>query len=142
MTEIFTAKTTWKKRGKPAVIRVSTCGHIRFSVSTIRNLGLGVGDKISFMIDYRDKGVVYFFKDNKAGMPLRFCTKGNNGVNGLQVCCRPMAFKIFDHMGLSKNTTFDITAETARTDSGEMWMILKDKIHKPIKWKRKESNIL
>lgn len=142
MTEVFTAETTWKKRGKPAVLRISTCGHIRFSVSTVRNLGLEIGDKISFMIDYRDKGVVYFFKDNDKGMPLGFCTRGTAGVNGLQVCCRPMAFKIFDHMGLSKNTTFDITTEVTKTDNGAMWMILKDKIHRPIKWKKKESMIL
>ena len=142
MMEIFTAKTTWKKRGKPPVLRVSTWGHIRFSVSTVKNLSLKPGDKISFMIDYRDKEVVYFFKDDDGGMVLGFCTKGSDGVNGLQVCCRPMALKILEHFGFTGNKTFDITTETCKTDRGEMWMILKSKIHKPIKWKRKESNIL
>ena len=138
--EIFNAKTSWKKRGKPPVIRVSTTGHIRWSVEAIRRLGLVNGDKVSFMTDARDNGIIYFYRDNKNGIPLIYCTKGKDGVYGLQVCCRPLAYKILNFFGFTEHKTFDLTDETLNTENGRMWFILKGNIHRPIKWRKEKIN--
>jgi len=134
MKEIFNKETSWNRRGKPPVLRLSHLGHIRFSVEAIRILGLKIGDSISFMIDSRDTGVFYFFKDDK-GMPLKHCTRGKDGSCGLQVCCRPLCQKLLNFFGLKNNKTFDITNETCKTENGEMWFVLKENVHQPIKWR-------
>jgi hypothetical protein len=132
---VYNKETSWNKRGKPPVVRFSKYGHIRFSVEAIRLLGLDRDTPISFMTDARDIGVIYFFVDKK-GLPLKRGTVGKTG-EGLQICCRPLAQRVMDFFGFNGiNKTFDVTNETVKTEKGNMWIILKDKIHKPIKWKR------
>lgn len=135
---VFNKETSWNRRGKPPVLRISRNGHIRFSVEAIRILGLKLGDTISFMIDERDCKIFYFFRDVK-GMPLKHCTKGKDGVCGLQVCCRPLGQKLLDYFGFKGNKTFDITKEQCITERGKMWFVLKEKIHVPIKWRREAA---
>lgn len=135
--EIFNKETSWNRRGKPPVLRFSKNGHIRFSVEAINVLGLSKGVPISFMIDWRDSDIVYFFVDDKKGMPLWDCTKGKNGV-GLQICCRPLALKIINFMGLKGNVTFDVTNDKCKTEKGEMWFVKKSSIHQPIIWRKED----
>lgn len=136
--EFFTKETVWNRRGKPPVVRISKYGHIRFSVEAARLLGLKIDDKISFMIDNRDIGVFYFFRDEK-GMPLKFCTRGNDGVCGLQICCRPLGQRLLNYFGFKDNKTFGVSCETVNRKDVVMWFVLKDKIHRPIKWKKNEK---
>lgn len=133
--EIFNKETSWNRRGKPPVLRISYNGHIRFSVEAIKMLGFKLGDTISFMIDPRDNNVFYFFKDEK-GMPLKHCTRGKDGVCGLQVCCRPLGQKLLNYFGFKENKTFDITNEVCDTIKGKMFFVLKEKVHRPIKWRK------
>ena len=137
--QIFTKHTVFNRRGKPPVVRLSKSGHIRFSVTACKNLDIKEGDCICFMIDARDVGIVYFYKDNKNGMPLKYCTKGKDGINGLQICCRPMAMKILAFFNMNGNRTFDVSSETTKTCDKEMWFIIKENIHKPIKWKKNDT---
>lgn len=139
--EIFNRKTHWNRRGKPPVLRFSQAGHIRFSVEAVRILGLNKGTPLSFMIDQRDDGIVYFFIDKENGMPLCDCTNGKNGV-GLQICCRPLSLRVLSFMGLKKNITFDITTDKCETQKGGMWFVRKDKIHQPIIWRKKDRRVV
>lgn len=139
---IFTRNTHWNRRGKPPVLRLSPNGHIRFSVEAVKKLGFKLGDRLSFMIDNRDNGIFYFYLDEENGMPLKFNTRGGGGVDGLQICCRPLAQKLLDYFGFKEPKTFDVTDERIKTKIGELWFVLKEKIHKPIKWRKKESRIL
>lgn len=133
--EVFTRHTHWNRRGKPPVMRLSRTGHIRLSVEAVKILGLQKGDRISFIIDKRDNGIFYFYVDKENGMPLKFCTRGKGQVDGLQICCRPLSQKLLDHFGYKDPKTFDISSEKSESGRGLMWFVLKEKVHKPIKWK-------
>jgi len=140
MEEVFTRNTIWNRRGKPPVIRLSNNGHIRLSVEAVKILGVKEGDTVSFMVDNRDNGIFYFYKDED-GMPLIYCTRGKDGINGLQLCCRPLAQRLLKYFGFNGNKTFDVSGETIKASDKEMWFVLKEKIHKPINWKKKDTMI-
>lgn len=135
--EILNKETVWNKRGKPPVLRISKNGHIRLSSKAVEILGIEIGSKLSFMIDSRDKGVIYFYCDEEKGIPLVEINKHLSG-NGYQVCCRQLALKLLSFIGIKNNVTFDVTAEKCETPHGSMWFVQKDKIHTPIKWRKKE----
>lgn len=139
--EIFNKETSWNKRGKPPVVRISQSGHIRFSVEAVKVLGIAKDTPISFLIDKRDDDVIYFFIDKDKGMPLVDCTFAQSGT-GLQICCRPLSFRLLDFLGQKKNVTFGVTKDTCDVFEKKMWFLRKDRIHKPIKWKRQESKII
>jgi len=134
--EIFNKETIWDKKGKPPLLRISPYGHIRLSVKAVEILGLKQGDGVSFMVDYRDTGVFYFYKD-KNGIPLIHNTAGKKGIDGLQACCRPLCMKLLTHFGYTKNSSFDVTPEIVDTPHGKMWFVLKNNLHKPIQWRKK-----
>lgn len=138
--EIFNKETIWNKRGKPPVLRISKNGHIRFSGVAVDILGLTLETKISFMVDARDKDLIYFYVDAEKGMPLGMVNKTIKG-NGYQICCRGLAIKLLKFIGSSGNVTFDITTDKCETPHGSMWFVRKDKIHKPIKWRKQELKI-
>ena len=129
----FDASTTWNRRGKPPVVNLSTYGHIRFSVEAVKLLNLKEGMKIAFRIDTRDAGIIYFY-EQATGIPLR---KGMNCKTGkrLEVYCRPLSLKLLNFFGFNTRKTFKLTKEQSKIGNCNMWFILKDNIHKPIKWK-------
>lgn len=133
----FNSETVWDKRGKPSTIRITKHGHIRFSVNAVKKLGIKEGDRLSFFVDPRDVGIIYFKLDPR-GIPIIKCTTGKNGINGLQVCCRPLALTLLKTFNLKESKTFDITADiTEHEKYGKLWIIVKEKIHTPIKWRPK-----
>lgn len=132
----YNAETIWEKRGKPSTVRITKHGHIRFSVSAVKNLNVAEGDRITFFVDPRDVGVIYFKKDPK-GIPLIKNTTGISGVNGLQICCRPLALTLLKSFNFKESKTFDLTGEITNNEKyGKLWVIVKDKVHVPLKYKR------
>lgn len=133
----FNSETVWDRRGKPSTIRITKHGHIRFSVNAVKKLGIKEGGRLSFFVDPRDVGIIYFRNDKK-GIPLIKCTNGKNGIDGLQLCCRPLSLTLLKSFGLKDSKTFDLTEETTDHEKyGKLWIILKEKIHKPVKWRTK-----
>lgn len=138
--EVYNKETVWNKRGKRPVIQFNKYGHIRFSVEAVKLLGLKEKMTISFMTSPADVGVIYFFSDKK-GMALR---RGNGTKSGirLEIICRPLVLKLLNFFSYETNKTFDITSETIKINDRLSWFILKEKLHRPIKWRKTQSNIL
>jgi len=137
----YNAETVWDKKGKPSTVRITKHGHIRFSVSAVKNLQIKEGDKLSFYIDPRDVGVIYFKQDPK-GIPLIKNTTGVDGTNGLQLCCRPLALTLLKSFNLKESKTFDLTGEKTNHEKyGDLWVIVKEKMHVPMKWRKQSGNL-
>lgn len=134
--EILNTETLTRTSRKPPVIRISY-GRIIFSVEAVKDLRLKQGDRISFITNEKDKNIVYFKKDVK-GFPLMLDFKGITGIR-LRICSRPLAQKILSFFTYNTSKTFSITNDLADVYGHKMWFILKDKIHKPIKWRKKET---
>jgi hypothetical protein len=136
MIETFNINTIWNRRGKPPVVQISKWGHIRFSVEAVKLLCLKEGMKLSFTIDHRDKGIIYFYQSTQ-GMPLHCGAKTKTGER-LEIYCRPLSLKLLSFFCFSRNKTFRTTNEkiTVPGATEKAWFILKDNIHKPLKWKK------
>lgn len=136
MTEIFNANTIWNKTGKPPLVQVDKLGRIGFSVEAVKLLGLNPADKLSFKIDYCDSNIIYFFVDNKNGIKLNAITFNRNTGVRLELYCRPLTKKLLDFFGFKDNKTFDVSSDKV---DGKYWFILKDRVHRPIKWRKKST---
>lgn len=138
--EILDTTTNWNLRGKPSMVRISRHGIIRFSVSAVKQMGLNAGMKLTFMLPKKDHEIIYIYQHPK-GLELKEDTvKSKEGI-ALYCCGRKHSTRLLEHLKISKpNTTFDITKEKTIINDQECWFIQKEKIHKPIKW-RKPSNI-
>lgn len=131
--QVYNEQTVFNKRGKPPCIRFSNF-RIEFSCELVKLLGLKEGDKISFYTDPKDKDIIFFGK-SKNGLSLKQAVMLKNGVR-LHICCRPLIVKLLSHFGLSNNKTFRISNETTDFYGEKLWFILKDKVHKPIQWRK------
>ncbi len=130
---IYDSKTIWNRRGKPAVVQISRYGHIRFSVEAVKLLGLVQGERITFRTHSNDIGILYFYRQ-ATGLPLRDGLKCKTGVR-LEVYCRPLALKLLAFFDFKTSKTFRISSEQLQYGNTKFWFILKENIHKPIKWK-------
>lgn len=131
----FNQETIFNRTGKPPMVNFSHF-RIEFSVAAVKLLGLKPGDRISFFTDAKDNGIIFFGK-TKNGLSLRSTSEQLKTGVRLQICCRPLIVKLLSHFGVSKNKTFRISNETTDLYGQQMWFILKDKIHKPIQWRKK-----
>ena len=120
--ELLNEDTVSREKTKPPVIRLSY-GKILFSIEAVKLLGLKSGDKISFVIDKRDYGVIYFKKDSK-GFRLTLDLAGQTG-DRLRLCCRPVYKKILEHFGINSARTYHVSSEQADVYGEKMWFILK-----------------
>lgn len=136
---VFDATSVINKRCKPPVVRVSY-GRVIFSVEAVKLLGLKVGDKISFVMNEKDKDIIYFKKDTN-GLPLMTDFIGLTGER-LRICCRPLAQTILSFFSYQQSKTFSVSAELADVYGEKMWFILKSGLHKPIKWRRKVTKTM
>ena len=132
--QVYNEETVYNKRGKPPCIRIAK-SRIEFSCEAVKLLGLKKEDKISFYTDLKDKEIIFFGK-SKNGLSLRQAAELKSGVR-LQVCCRPLVIKLLSHLGLNNNKTFRISNETTDFYGEKLWFILKDKVHRPIQWRKK-----
>lgn len=120
--ELLNEETVSREKTKPAVIRLSY-GKVLFSIEAVKLLGLKSGDKISFVIDKRDCGVIYFKRDSK-GFKLTLDLAGQTG-DRLRLCCRPVYKKILEHFGANSARTYFVSGEKADVYGEKMWFILK-----------------
>ncbi len=132
----YTAESIWGKRGKPALLNISKDGRIRFTVALVKLLGIKEGQKILFRTYNKDKGIIYF-SIHKDGVPLRL-SKADTTKRVLEIYCRPLAVKLLEFFSYSTNKSFDITKEQTNIDGINFYFILKENLHKPIKWKPKK----
>ena len=133
--EILNSKTNWNVSGKPAMIRISKHGVMRFTVEAVRLLKLKLDMRLTFLLHPNDNGIIYFHT-HADGLPLKADAVSKNGV-ALYCCGRKHAARMLEFFKISTaNKTFDITAEQSTVNGQQCWFILKDKIHKPIKWRK------
>lgn len=137
---VFSAKTDFNKRGKPAVVSIQAgkIARLSFSVEAVKLLGLAPGDAINFYTDKREPDTIYFYLD-KDGFKLNIAGTCQSGYR-LAIYCRPLCRKLFTHFNYSKNImrSYDITAATTQLPNGvSAWVIVKNKLHQPVKWRKK-----
>lgn len=140
--EIYDATTVWNKKGKPPLVNIDVKGRISFSVEAVKLLGLKEGMKLAFRIHSNDRGCIYFYQQ-ATGIPLRLQMTARSGVR-LQVLCRGLPVKLlksFDYKA-DTNKSFRVTNDKVKILNCEMWVILKENIHKPVKWRKNSRQIL
>lgn len=95
----YNRHTDYKKKGKPPIIRIdahSGNARIQISVEAVKLLKLKEGDCLTFMTLKNDKDTIYFYIDNKDGIPLKTANEHKSGID-MGVYCRPLARKLLDH---------------------------------------------
>ncbi len=131
----YTEQTTFNKRGKPATVRIDgkAQGRIYFSNQAVAILGLRAGDRIAFRTYDHDKGVIYFYPQ-ATGFTL------SAGSSGLSIYSRPLANKLLEALGFVKDQhkTIGVKNECVLMPGTkcQAWMLVKEDIHKPIKWRK------
>jgi hypothetical protein len=129
--EILDTTSNWNIIGKPSMVRVARNGIIRFSVLAVKNLGLRLGMKLSFMLPKDDNEIIYIYEDEK-GLELNVGNVGKNGAS-LHCCGRHHAQRMLEHLKINdKYKTFDISKVTTEVNGKKCWFIQKHKIHRPI----------
>lgn len=136
MIEVLDNTNVWNKRGKPAVVNIDADGRVSFSVEAVKQLKLKEGMRIAFRIDHRDKGIIYFY-EQATGIPLKASAETKSGIR-LSIYCRPLAQKLLSFFGFRENKSFDIDSNTVKFHSCPMWFILKEKVHKPVQWRKQK----
>ncbi len=142
----YKESTVYNKRGKPATVRIdaNNNGRIVFSMAAVKLLGLQHGDRITFRTYHQDKGIVYYFR-SADGLPLKKLA-GTAGRYSLAVYCRPLNPVLLKHLGFEKDKYKTLHVSDATTTlpdtGGTAWMLLKENVHQPLKWKKKQSSLL
>lgn len=134
---ILNAHTIYNQRKKPALVQFNKVGQLRFSVEAAKEIGISEEDKITFVLDERDEGIIYFYKD-KDGLPIRKELDTKTGARYV-VCCRPLISKLLAFFKYTGNKSFKVSGETADLYGKQTFFILKDNIHKPIQWRKKQT---
>lgn len=139
--EILNAETVFNKKGKPPIVFIESGrnARINFSVEAVKLLDLKEGMRISFILLNKDKEIIYFYEDEKTGIPLKLQMDAKSGKR-LAISCRPLARKLNEHFGYGDaQKTFLLTKDKSEVEGKKMWFILKSKQHKPIQWRKKEA---
>ncbi len=122
---IYNRHTTFNKRGKPAIIRIDAkCrnARIQISVEAVKILQLKAGDSLTFITLNKDLENIYFYVDNKEGIPLKVANEHKSGFD-MGVYCRPLARRLLDHFGIREMRSFVVTAETTEVNGKKCFFI-------------------
>jgi hypothetical protein len=133
MITALNAETIYSKLKKPATVRLTPNGFIRFSSDAVKQLNLKEFDTIEFFLDSEKRDVVFFCISPK-GIPLRQCNR-NKVSPSMQICCRPLPLKLLTHLNLKEAITIRLYAETVLHNGHKCWVIDKFNKHIPTKWK-------
>lgn len=128
---IYNRHTTFNKRGKPPIMRVdahSGNARIQISVEAVKLLGLKEGDCLTFVTIENEKELIYFFIDNKNGIPLRKANEHKSGFD-MGIYCRALARRLLDHLGINSMRSFIVTNSIAELNSVKCFFIDKHKTY-------------
>lgn len=130
MVEVLNRKTLTGERIKPPTIQIYEKGRIKISWMAAQILGLTEKDKLEFILDDKDKNIVYFRRSENG---FKLCKESTpSGKCRLIIACRPLAANIMKFFDLKKSRTYDITNDVADYYGSKCWFILKGNYHIPI----------
>lgn len=136
MIQVLNRETISSKKIKPPTIQIFKDGQIRFNCQTVKMLNFTETDKIEFCINSLDPNIIFFRKSEKGIGLSKEITIG--GQMRLLLCSRPLVRRLMTFFSLAKSETFSVTNETTKINGDNHWFIMKDKMHKPIEWKKKD----
>lgn len=126
MVEIINSKTSFGV--KPPVVQLNKHGHIRFSVEAVKLFNLKQTDRLTFLINSEDEGIIYFYKDD-SGLPLHEMVKTKTGVR-YSILCRPLVKKLLRFFYQENNISILVNNKTINYGGKEMMILRKAKIKK------------
>ncbi len=134
MITSLNADNIFSKGTKPATVRIAPNGFIRFSSDAVEKFKLTEDARLEFFLDSEKKEVIYFCLSDD-GLPLRLTNK-NKKSPSLQICCRPLPFKLLTHLQVNEGITIRLYPDQTATIKGrKCWVMDKFNKHIPTKWK-------
>jgi hypothetical protein len=128
--QLYNRHTVFNKRGKPPVIRLDASmqnARITFSVEAVRLLNFKKGDCLTFFTMKEETDIIYFYVDNKNGIPMKQEEGLKSGVR-MGVYCRELARNLVKHFGINGSRSFILSDVTINFAEQKCFFIDK---HKP-----------